>query len=244
MDELFEKLQKLGTQSLRYERHPPPQVLRRYVQGKLPERLPSPKTVTHLERGEPEEEWSDVAVAVHVRTCEQCARYVADLHRIRVQNWVERLRERLFPLTAPLVLKPQWAWVTAVGVLFIGLTVGFLMRPLLLPVPKPQISVRSGTIPLDTKAVLLLLQQLQAGKVDLTPFDFNKFFEYETSKGETLKAIAKQHYGDERYWPVLYVLNYNNDLFRMIISKSGDPSKAKLPEGIVLVLVGKRDQKE
>jgi len=117
---------------------------------------------------------------------------------------------------------------------------GFLARPWILPPSKADIRIRGGSAALDIPTVLMLLQQIEIGDVDLSSFDFSKYFEYETHKGDTLRGIARNIYKDERAWVVIYVINYSNDRFRLLLEQAENPADLQLPEGLVITLVERR----
>lgn len=115
MDALRELFRERGP--LRYRRHPPLRVLRRYLEGRLPERLRPPEEVLEglLEGRLPPEGWGSYEVAAHLRTCPRCQA------RLR---WLRAFRS-LWGLSLPslaLTLQPCWAMAMATaGLIVVGL---------------------------------------------------------------------------------------------------------------------------
>jgi len=144
------------------------------------------------------------------------------------------------------------AWAASLAATFaIGLGVGSLwltgpqleLRPS--EITKAQIDetigrVRSETVLFHPIALLKMSQLLQQAGIDLSRLDLEKPpFEYKTQAGETLREIALKYYGEERYWVLIYLLNYNYSMLQEVLKEVDDPSKVKLPEGLILVLVAK-----
>lgn len=142
MDDLFEFLRQAGDKPLSYEHHPPLRVLKRYVRGQLREGLPppEPERISQLMAGDlAEEDWTNFAVATHVRTCTTCAQQVSGLRRLgsRLPSFARDVPS-LMRRFSPTIYVPRWAWTIPL-VLVIGLGVGIVIVEFLKPSgPAPQ----------------------------------------------------------------------------------------------------------
>jgi len=77
-DQFFEGLiGELGKRS--YEEHPPANILRRYVQRRLPEGKDFPTEVKRLLSSKGGRDWTLSEVSLHVATCGECAPKVTEL---------------------------------------------------------------------------------------------------------------------------------------------------------------------
>ncbi len=144
MEELFDELRRLGTQPVRYTRHPPEEILRSYLRARLSEQLRPPEEVLALLQSEEPTQWGGSEMGIHVRTCPQCAEKIARLREERghhsnlvrldalgrffASNWVYQVHAR--------------AYVTAIGVFAVVTLLAALMPSELSWMPE---ELRSGS---------------------------------------------------------------------------------------------------
>jgi hypothetical protein len=146
-----------------------------------------------------------------------------------------------------------WA-ASLLVILGVGIVVGSVWQPLAPSGPGRTVEigiaqleevfsrVRSGlgTTPLSPLDLLRISQLLQSAGIDLSRFDLERPIEYTAKPGETLRRIARERYGDERYWILVYLLNYDYKPLQNALEGNDDLGSVKLPEGLVLVLVKKK----
>lgn len=266
IERFLERAAELGQRPPEYHAHPPEEILRAYLLGSLPRGARrTPEMLSAMARGELKD-WRQAEVGVHVKTCARCARRVTEMRAEPLERqpsplerfgpWIRRSLRSWAPMPAPTPAR-VWIWATSlVVVLGIGIIVGSLFQPIspLRPQPpgitKAQIDealgrVRSEAVPFRPLDLLRVSQLFQQAGIDLGRLDLERPpFEYKTKAGETLREIARKHYGDERYWVLIYLLNYEYDELQKVLQKAlevkKDPSRAELPEGLVLVLVERK----